>query len=72
MKNYYSTEELERRLKEFIDYYNNHRYRKSLDNCTPSNVYHGRHQAILKKRKQVKLNTMKKRRKMHLLQRLNL
>ena len=72
LEHYYSTEELERRLAEFIDYYNNDRYHESLENCTPSDVYHGRHHEVLKKRKQVKLNTMKKRRKMHLLQRLNL
>lgn len=72
LEHYYSTEELKRRLAEFIDYYNNHRYHESLENCTPSDVYHGRHYEILKMRKQVKLKTMKKRRKMHLLQRLNL
>ena len=72
LENYYSTEELERRLAEFINYYNNHRYHESLQNCTPSDVYHGRHHEVLNKRKKVKLNTMKKRRKKHLLQRLNL
>ncbi len=72
LENYYSTEELERRLSEFIAYYNHRRYHESLQNCTPADVYFGRDQDVLKKRNQVKQNTMNQRRKLHLLQRLNL
>lgn len=62
LDNYYSTEELEYRLSEFIEYYNNHRYHESLNNCTPADVYFGRHHRVLKKRQIIKTKTMKKRR----------
>lgn len=72
LENYYSTEELERRLKEFISYYNHHRYHESLDNCTPADVYFGRRESILNARHKIKTQTMKKRRKLYQIQRLNL
>ena len=72
LENYYSTVELERRLSEFIAYYNHQRYHESLQNCTPADVYFGRDLDVLKKRNQVKQNTMNQRRKLHMLQRLNL
>jgi transposase InsO family protein len=62
LDNYYSTEELEYRLSEFIEYYNNHRYHESLNNCTPADVYFGRHHRVLEKRQIIKTKTMKKRR----------
>jgi len=68
LENYYSPEELKHRLAEFVEYYNNHRYHESLKNTTPSDVYYGRDQQILKKRKQIKIKTMKQRRKKHLSQ----
>jgi len=72
LENYYSPDELKHRLGEFVEYYNNHRYHESLNNTTPSDVYFGRDQKIIEKRKQIKLKTMKKRRKKHLSQVLNL
>ncbi len=65
LENYYSPEELKHRLEEFVGYYNNFRYHESLNNTTPSDVYYGRDQQILKKRKQIKAKTMKQRRKKH-------
>ena len=47
LENYYSPGELKFRLKEFVEYYNNHRYHESLQNTTPSDVYLGRHHRIL-------------------------
>jgi transposase InsO family protein len=67
LENYYSPEELKYRLKEFIYYYNNHRYHESLQNVTPSDVYFGRDKIILKNRSLMKQKTMLKRRKLHLL-----
>jgi transposase InsO family protein len=64
---YYSPEELKYRLKEFVDYYNNHRYHESLQNVTPADVYFGRDRIILKNRSLMKQKTMLKRRKLHLL-----
>ena len=52
--------------------YNNHRHHESLQNLTPADVYFGRDQEILNQRELIKKKTMKKRRKQHLLQRMNL
>ncbi len=67
LDNYYIPEELERRLTEFVDYYNNRRYHESLQNVTPADVYNGRDKQILKNRNLMKQKTMYKRRKLHLL-----
>ncbi len=72
LENYYLPGDLIIRLEEFVEYYNNKRYHESLQNLTPSDVYFGRGQEILEQRHLIKLRTMKKRRKQHLLQRLNL
>ena len=72
LENYYLPGDLTNRLEEFVEYYNNERYHESLQNLTPADVYFGRSQEILDQRHLIKLKTMKKRRKQHLLQRLNL
>jgi transposase len=63
LEHYYSPEELERALALFVDYYNNHRYHESLKNLTPTDVYHGRTEKILKERGRIKKETMKRRRR---------
>jgi len=65
LENYYTPEQLTYRLEQFVEYYNNHRYHESLKNTTPSDVYFGRQQRILEKRKKIKHKTMKLRRKNH-------
>lgn len=72
LENYYFPGQLEERLSEFVDYYNNRRYHESLDNLRPSDVYFGRGKQILQQRKKIKLITMKQRRQVHLNQSLNL
>ena len=72
LENYYLPGDLINRLEEFVEYYNNERYHESLQNLTPADVYFGRGEDILDQRHLIKLKTMKKRRKQHLLQRLNL
>jgi len=72
LENYYLPGDLIIRLEEFVEYYNNERYHESLQNLTPSDVYFGCGQEILEQRHLIKLRTMKKRRKQHLLQILNL
>jgi len=67
LEHYYSPEELEYRLEEFVDYYNNNRYHESLQNVTPADVYFGRDKQILEKRKIMKKKTMRERRKLYLL-----
>ena len=65
LENYYLAGELEARIGRFVDYYNNERYHDSLNNLTPADVYYGRGESILAKRKRIKLNTMAMRRKIH-------
>ena len=62
LENYYIPEELERRLTEFVDYYNNHRYHESLKNLKPTDVYFGRDKKILDRNQRIKRKTMQLRR----------
>ncbi len=72
LDNYYFPDQLKARLAEFVEYYNNQRYHESLNNLTPADVYHGRAENILKQRELIKQKTMRKRRKSHQNQMLNL
>ena len=58
---YWSVEELERSLAEFVDYYNNHRVHESLKNVTPADMYYGRQRKILSLRDKIKQRTLKER-----------
>jgi len=62
LQNYYLSEELEREIARFVDYYNNERVHESLDNVTPADVYLGRHRKILEARQLVKMQTLRRRR----------
>ena len=68
LEHYYSPEELERALFEFIDFYNNNRLRESLNNLAPVEVYFSRGSKILKQREEIKQKTILQRRINHLLQ----
>jgi putative transposase len=61
LENYYLPEQLEKRLGEFVNYYNNERYHESLNNLTPADVYYGRDLEILERRKRIKRKTLFKR-----------
>jgi len=71
LEHYYSPEELERALGEFIDVYNNDRLHESLNNLVPADVYHNRGEKILKQREEIKQKTILQRRINHLLQNQN-
>jgi len=58
LENYYSPEQLEAEIAAFVDFYNNRRYHESLNNLTPADVYFGRGDEILRKRKKIKQQTM--------------
>jgi transposase InsO family protein len=62
LQNYFSPEELEREIVQFVDYYNNQRYHESLDNLTPMDVYKGRAKEVLAKRAEIKKRTLQARR----------
>ena len=38
LENYFLSEDLERQIETFVDYYNHHRYHESLGNLTPADV----------------------------------
>ena len=65
LENYYLPGTLEAAIGDFIDHYNHHRYHESLGNLTPADVYLGRAETILKRRKEIKRKTIEKRRLMH-------
>ena len=68
LENYFLPGDLERQVEAFVSYYNNHRYHESLGNLTPADVYFGRDQTIIERRRRIKQDTMKKRRLAHLRQ----
>lgn len=47
----------------FVDFCNNERYHESRKNVTPADVYFGRDEEILERRKQIEERTLKLRRK---------
>jgi len=47
LDNYPCPSELEARISEWVNYYNNHRYHEAIDNVTPSDRFYGKDKAIL-------------------------
>ena len=70
LDNYYCPEDLNEAIAQFVEYYNNFRYHESLDKVTPADVYMGRQEAILKRRSEINLRTITKRRKEYIAQKL--
>ena len=52
-------------LSPIVEHYNHRRYHESLDNLTPADVYFGRGQRILERRKHIKRRTIEQRRRQH-------
>ncbi len=65
LEHYFLLGDLERQISAFVEYYNNQRYHESLGNLTPTDVYFGRADQILKQREEIKQKTMLKRRLRH-------
>jgi len=63
LQHYYFPWELKAAVRDFVNYYNNRRYHESLDNCTPADVYYGRHHRVLSERDKIKKLTMQRRKK---------
>ncbi len=53
--------ELERAIAAFVDYYNYRRYHKALGDVTPADVLYGRREEILQRRKEVRIQTINRR-----------
>ena len=60
---YEAPSDLEEAITGFVDYYNNRRYHKALGNVTPDDVLHGRREEILITRKEVKAQTLARRKR---------
>lgn len=67
---YFMPEELERKIDEFVHYYNHQRYHESLNNVTPADVYYGRANQVIKRRLKIKQQTLKQRRSNYFKERL--
>jgi putative transposase len=65
LENYYLPDDLEQKIADFISHCNHVRYHESISNLTPTDVYFGRAQSILKTREWIKHKTPKKRRLHH-------
>jgi transposase InsO family protein len=65
LENYYLPGDLKARIGEFVNYYNTERYHESLNNLTPEDVYTGRGQTMLNRRRTIKQKTIEQRRRLY-------
>jgi len=65
LQTFYFPWDLEDTIEDFVTNCNNERYRESLDNLTPADVYLGRAEEVKDKRKEIKQKTMKQRRELN-------
>ena len=65
LENYYLPGDLKARIKVFVEYYNTERYHESLNNLTPEDVYTGRGQTVLNRRRRIKQKTLAERRRLY-------
>lgn len=70
LNHFYHPEQLIQALTEFVKKYNERRYHESLKNLTPADVYFGRTEQILRKRQQIKMNSIQNRRQLYNQQKL--
>ena len=70
INHFYHSEELVEALEKFVEDYNNKRYHESLKNLPPADVYFGRSEQILEKRRQIKSDSIRKRRQLYFQQKL--
>ena len=63
--------ELETRISEWVNHYNNHRYHEAINNVTLSDRFFGRDIEILEQRRKTKAETMRQRREIYRLFMIN-
>ena len=68
---YTSAEQLRAAMSEFIEFYNQRRYHEGIGNVTPTDVYYGRREEILKRREEQKRQTLYERFQYNLSQKTN-
>ena len=66
LEHYYYPWDLEHQIRNYIEYYNNHRYHESLNNVTPADMFFGRYHQIETRREKIKKLTLEKRKKLNL------
>ena len=54
--------QLDKAIADFVDYYNYRRYHKALGDVTPADTLYGRREQILQRRKEVRIQTINRRR----------
>ena len=67
LENYYYPWELEKAIRQFVDYYNHQRYHESLDNVTPADMFYGRYEEIMNRRQLIKQQTLRSRKEENLM-----
>ena len=67
LENYYYPWDLEKAIRQFVDYYNHQRYHESLDNVTPADMFYGRHEEIMDRRQLIKQQTLRRRKEENLM-----
>jgi transposase InsO family protein len=65
LENYYVPGDLKARIAEFVEYYNTERYHETLNDLTPEDVFTGRGQTVLNRRRKIKQKTIQQRRRLH-------
>jgi putative transposase len=58
-------DDLKQEISSFVSYYNTSRYHEALGNITPDDVYYGRREAILERRKTLKRETLMRRKEVN-------
>ena len=67
LENFYYPWELEKAIRQFVDYYNHQRYHESLDNVTPADMFYGRYEEIMGRRQLIKQQTLQRRKEENLI-----